>query len=75
MRRSDMSAIGWRTSLVLARNDVSDPNRTCGLTFDCSKCVSHARDADVGLRAVNARCGGVLAFHLIRIDLARILMR
>ncbi len=52
-----------------------DPNRTCGLTFDCSKCVSHARDADVGLRAVNARCGGVLAFHLIRIDLARILMR
>ena len=32
------------------------------------------RDADLGLRAVNARCRRVLAFHLIRIDLARGLM-
>jgi hypothetical protein len=56
-------------------SSLRDPNRACGLTFDYSKCLSHARDADVGLRAVNTRCRRVLAFHLIRIDLARVFMR
>src|SRR4030088_2221320 len=52
-----------------------DPNRTCWLTFDCSKCVSHDARRRRGLRAVNARCRRVPAFHLIRIDLARVFMR